>query len=276
MRTLALAHVYPKSPPLTAEYLFDLVLAGFLAASVIVWVTLQFFTKASYGRHDSNNRAWWWGPGVPTRWAWVVMEAPSSLGFALIFFLGDGDFELAPLILLLMWQAHYFQRSFIYPFIRRVRTGDRTPLLVPVLAFSTNLGISFLNAAILTWSSIPGAYPDRWLADPRFILGALVFAGGYYINRKADSMLAALRQPGDTGYRIPRGWLYERVSCPNYLGEILIWTGWAIATWSLAGVVFVLWTLANLLPRALANHAWYQRQFPDYPRERKALLPGVL
>ncbi len=175
-----------------------------------------------------------------------------------------------------MWQAHYFQRSFVYPFIRRVRVGDRTPLLVPVLAFGTNLGISFLNAAILSWSSIAGEYPNAWLADPRFLIGALVFVAGYYVNRKADAMLAALRQPGETGYKIPRGWLYERVSCPNYLGEILVWIGWAIATGSLAGVVFVIWTLANLVPRALANHAWYRQKFPDYPPQRTALIPGLL
>ncbi len=75
-------------------------------------------------------------------------------------------------------------------------------------------------------------YNVSWLADPRFILGALVFAAGYYINRKAGAMLAALRNPGETGYKIPRGWLYEKLSCPNYFGELLVWTGWIIATWS--------------------------------------------
>ncbi len=68
-------------------------------------------------------------------------------------------------------------------------------------------------------------------------------------------MLAALRKPDETGYKIPRGWLYEKISCPNYFGEFLIRTGWAIATWSLAGLVFLLWTLANFsayLPSASA------------------------
>lgn len=38
----------------------------------------------------------------------------------------------------------------------------------------------------------------------------------------------------------------------------------------------LLWTLANLLPRALAHHRWYGEQFDDYPRERKAILPFLL
>jgi 3-oxo-5-alpha-steroid 4-dehydrogenase 1 len=262
--------------PFTPQQWHDALVWVYFGSSLFVFAVLQFFTKASYGRHDSSQRAWWWGPGVSTRTAWIVMEAPSALGFAVIYFAGADALQLAPLVLFLMWQAHYFQRSFIYPFIRKAKPGETTPLLVPVLAFTTNLGITYLNASILSWALIEGRYETSWLADPRFIFGAFVFAAGYHVNRKADAMLAALRQPGETGYRIPRGWLYEKVSCPNYLGEILVWTGWAIATWSTAGAVFVLWTLANLLPRALAHHAWYRDKFSDYPAQRKAVIPGLL
>ena len=65
------------------------------------------------------------------------------------------------------------------------------------------------------------------------------------------------------------------MSCPNYLGEILEWTGWAIASWSLAGAAFAVYTAANLAPRAFAHHAWYRQQFQDYPARRKALVPFV-
>jgi 3-oxo-5-alpha-steroid 4-dehydrogenase 1 len=30
-----------------------------------------------------------------------------------------------------------------------------------------------------------------------------------------------------------------------------------------------------LTPRAKAHHAWYQEHFMDYPKTRKALIPGV-
>jgi hypothetical protein len=70
--------------------------------------------------------------------------------------------------------------------------------------------------------------------------------------------------------------LYEYVSCPNYLGEMLEWCGWAIATWSLAGFAFAFYTIANIGPRALANHRWYREKFPDYPPQRKAVIPYVL
>jgi 3-oxo-5-alpha-steroid 4-dehydrogenase 1 len=99
---------------------------------------------------------------------------------------------------------------------------------------------------------------------------------GFATNVWADGALRGLRGPGETGYKIPHGGLYEWVSCPNYLGEIVEWTGWGIAAWSPAGLLFALYTVANLAPRALAHHAWYRRSFPQYPPRRKALVPFVL
>jgi hypothetical protein len=56
----------------------------------------------------------------------------------------------------------------------------------------------------------------------------------------------------------------------------MMWTGWAVATWSLAGLSFALFTAANLIPRAVSHHRWYRRTFADYPRRRKAVIPGLL
>ncbi|HEX4895777.1 MAG TPA: DUF1295 domain-containing protein [Solimonas sp.] len=260
---------------MTAAQWHQVLLWTILLLCPLVFGGLQLL-PAAYGRHKKARQNPLWGPGIPTRWAWVIMEAPSSLGFAAFYFWGEHALELAPLVLFLMWQSHYFQRSFIFPFLIKTRPGDTTPVMIPVMAVSSNLVISFLNAAILSWASIGPGYELAWLWDPRFLIGAAIFVAGWRINRKADAMLAALRQPGETGYKIPRGWLYEHVSCPNYLGEFLVWTGWAIATWSTAGLVFLLWTLANLVPRALQNHRWYHEKFADYPPQRRAVIPGIL
>jgi 3-oxo-5-alpha-steroid 4-dehydrogenase 1 len=95
------------------------------------------------------------------------------------------------------------------------------------------------------------------------------------LNRQSDNVLRLLKAKTPNGYGVPQGGLYRWVSCPNYLGEIMIWTGWAIATWSLPGLVFAFWTAANLIPRAHAHHVWYKQRFTDYPSRRKALLPGI-
>jgi protein-S-isoprenylcysteine O-methyltransferase Ste14 len=146
------------------------------------------------------------------------------------------------------------------------------PVLVPMLAIGFNVLNAYVNAA---WIGRFGAFETSWLLDARFIVGALVFAAGMAINLRSDATLRALRAPGETGYRVPQGGLYRFVSCPNYLGELVEWVGWTIATWSSAGAVFAFYTAANLAPRAMSNHRWYLDRFPDYPRERRALIPWV-
>lgn len=223
--------------------------------------------RAPYGRHYREG----WGPEVPAWLGWVLMESPAVLLFAAVYVQGEHRLSLVPLLLLGLWQAHYVHRTFIYPF--RVRSRRPMPLVIALTGVAFNSLNAYINAR---WISHLGEYTAAWLGDPRLWLGLGVFGLGLAINRKADRMLLALRGPGRGGYSIPRGWLYEWISCPNYLGEILEWVGWAIATWSLPGLAFALYTAANVGPRALANHRWYREHFPDYPPGRKALVPWLL
>lgn len=77
-------------------------------------------------------------------------------------------------------------------------------------------------------------------------------------------------------YYLPEGGLYDLVSSPNYLGEILEWSGWAIATWSLPGLLFALGAVGCIGVRSIHTHKWYKDCFKDYPKNRKALIPFIL
>lgn len=233
----------------------------------IVFVSL-FFINAPYGRHARRG----WGPALPNHLGWTLMEAPSALLFALYFFTGTAPKNLPLLLFFGLWEAHYVHRAFIYPLT--IRDGSKKmPLTVMLLGILFNTWNAFLNGHYLF--TLSGGYPADWVSDPRFIIGVGLFAAGYITNRWADTVLRGLRKPGEVNYRIPRGGLFNLVSCPNYLGEIVEWAGWALATWSLAGLAFALWTVANLAPRAHAHHRWYRQTFPDYPADRHALFPGV-
>ncbi len=227
------------------------------------------WTTAPYGRHARDG----WGPTIPSRVGWILMESPAVILFTGLYFLGPHALELTPLVLLTFWQLHYVHRAFVFPF--RMRIGNkRMAVSVPLMGMLFN-GINvYVNAR---WISCFGTYPSAWLADPRFIAGALVFLSGLAINLHADTVLIHLRKPGETGYKIPRGGMYRWISSPNYFGEIVEWLGWALMTWSLAGLAFAVYTIANLAPRAISNHRWYQEKFPDtYPSERRALIPFVV
>lgn len=77
-------------------------------------------------------------------------------------------------------------------------------------------------------------------------------------------------------YYLPEGGLYDYVSSPNYLGEIIEWSGWAIATWSLPGTLFALGAIGCIGVRSIHTHKWYKDCFKDYPKNRKALIPFIL
>jgi protein-S-isoprenylcysteine O-methyltransferase Ste14 len=240
---------------------------GVFVAAAVTAAALLLIT-APYGRHGRAG----WGPQLPAKLGWVVMESPAVLLFVAVYAQGAHRADAAPLVLLALWQLHYVQRTFVFPLLMR-GPGRPMPVLIVLLALAFNGVNAYVNA---WWIAELGHYPTAWLRDPRFLAGAAIFLAGWLINLRADAALRNLRAPGEQGYKIPRGGLYERVSCPNYLGELLEWTGWTIATWSLAGLSFAVYTAANLVPRALANHRWYRERFPDYPAERRAVIPYVL
>ncbi len=245
----------------------DRLLLAWIALAAVVFVAL-LFVPAPYGRYA--RRAW--GPTIASRWAWLLMEAPAVLVMAGMFAFGRHRDSWTAVAFLVLWLLHYVPRAFVDPFLWREPTR-RTPLAIVAMAIVFNVVNGLANGATLF--DRPPGYRDAWLADPRFLLGTAIFALGYAINRDADRRLRHLRGPGESGYRIPRGGLFRWVSCPNYLGEIVIWCGWAIATWSLAGLAFALWTVANLAPRARDHQRFYRERFPEYPPERRALVPGV-
>jgi protein-S-isoprenylcysteine O-methyltransferase Ste14 len=245
-------------------------LYGWLVVALIALAPVTFVAllglNAPYGRHTRRG----WGPTMSTRWMWVVMESPASVGFVLLYFAGIRALALVPLVLLGLWQLHYVHRTFIYPL--RIRPARRTPVVVALLGMLFQLLNSYVNARHI---SEFGLYRSDWLTDPRFLVGVALFLVGMYVNQTSDHALISLREES-SGYQIPRGGLFRYVSCPNYFGEMVEWCGWAVLTWSASGLGFALYTIANLLPRALSHHRWYREQFPDYPATRRAVLPFVL
>jgi len=246
---------------------FNGLIIGWFVLAAVVFLSLLFFA-APYGRYVRRG----WGFAVNNKLGWVIMEAAAPLAFAVCFFIGGNANTITMLVFLFLWEAHYLHRAFIYPFsLRRHRLG--MPLLVVSFGFLFNMVNGYLNGRYIF--AFSDGYSNQWLSDPRFIVGVALFIVGFIINRQADNVLRNLSQSADSGYKIPYGGLYRWISCPNYFGEVIIWLGWAVATWSLPGLAFAVWTAANLVPRARSHHAWYRQHFPDYPPKRRALLPGI-
>jgi 3-oxo-5-alpha-steroid 4-dehydrogenase 1 len=293
----AMALALPLSDALTLSSL-AMVAAGACACAALTRGGLT----APYGRyalqHAAQARAY--GPPLPARAAWLLQECPSFLVALWLLLARPGGFpplSSAPGLLACLFLAHYFNRSFIYPL--RLVGGKPTPLGICLMALAFCLWNGAAQGAALAAAPAPPLPP---LAQaPRLVCGVLLFCAGAGINLEADDILRRLRGPGETGYKIPYGGVFNWVSGGNFFGECLEWAGFALAAYQPyavpcahpllralcdtpgvgllchPAVAFALFTALNIGPRALQHHQNYLRLFGQaYPKDRKALIPYLL
>lgn len=233
---------------------------GFLVAmavmAAIVYVALHF-VNAGYGMMYNRR----WGPSVGNRLGWVLMEAPVFIAMCALWLASPRRFEAVPLAIFAMFQLHYFQRSFIFPFF--IKGRNRMPLAIIAMGVLFNVLNAVMQGGWLFYLSPADRYGIDWIFTLQFIAGTVIFFVGMVINLDSDSIIRNLRRPGDTRHYLPRGGMFNYVSSANYFGELLEWTGFAILTWSWAGAVFALWTFANLAPRAEQIYKRYRQEFGD-------------
>lgn len=241
-----------------------------IALAFVVFIALRFITPG-YGMFYTPK----WGPSVGNRLGWLVMEVPVFIAMAALWLLSPCRSELAPAVMASIFMIHYFQRSFIFPLL--IKGKSRMPLCIVMLGAIFNLVNAYLIGGWLFYVAPEGEYTPAWLADPRFVGGVVLFFAGMAVNLHSDHIIRHLRKPGDRRHYIPRGGMFRYVTSANYLGELMEWIGFAVLTWSLPGVIFALWTFANLGPRARSLHQRYIDEFGDEFRalNRKYIIPFI-
>ena len=239
----------------------------FIFGSALLVFILLFFITAPYGKFSRKG----WGSTIKARWAWMLMELPSPL-LMLFFFLTSRQKSLPQIFFIGLWLMHYLHRTFVYPF---TQSGSKKPypVLLVLMALIFNCFNGFVNGyGLFRYVS----YSFSWIMTWQFNAGLILFVAGFIINKTADERLRKFRlsSPGD--YVMPEGWLFNYISSPHYLGEIIEWSGWALMTFSLPGLAFAVFTFANLFPRAWTSHKWYRTRFEEYPKDRKAVIPFIV
>ena len=247
---------------------------SWFAPAVLIWCALALPALAvSLTGKDPTGRFGGraWGPNLDPRWGWLLMELSALAVFPFVY-LAAGERHVVGDVLVALWLAHYIHRTLVWPWIVQ-RQARPFPAVTAASGFCFNV----VNGVLLGWFMARIAdYPQDWFSDPRFAVGAALFVLGAALNIVTDYRLAALRARASGGAVLPRGGAFELVSCPNLAGEMIEWTGFALMSWSLPGLAFALWTAANLIPRAVWRHRWYEERFPGYPRSRRAVVPWLL
>lgn len=248
---------------------FDIFLIVMALLALVVFAALHFF-EAGYG-YLFNPK---YGPPVPNKIGWVLMESPVFVAMCVLWLLSERTWEAGPLTLFALFQAHYLQRAFIFPLL--MRGASKMPLGIVVMGMCFNTLNALMQGGWIFYVSPKGYYAD-WFAQPYIYIGGAMFLAGMAVNLHSDHIIRNLRRPGDTRHYIPRGGMFRYVSSANYFGELLEWTGFAVASWSWAGAVFAWWTFANLAPRAASLNKRYAKEFGDEFTSlgRKKIIPFI-
>ncbi len=234
---------------------------GMTILAFIIFFVLQFVTPA-YGM-TFNNR---WGMSVKSKIGWLIMESPVFVSMTALYIisltLGIKPFNLVTFIIFIFFQAHYIERSFIFPPL--MKCNSKMPISIISIGFVFNSCNAFMQGGWLFYFAPDHYYPISYLYSPALIIGATVFLIGMIINIHSDKIIRRLRKDKyDTNYYIPYGGLFKYVNSANYFGEIVEWIGFAILSSSISGWVFVLWTMANLIPRSKAVYEKYTQFFGE-------------
>ncbi|KAK2567432.1 3-oxo-5-alpha-steroid 4-dehydrogenase 1, partial [Acropora cervicornis] len=187
-------------------------------ASVVMIITavivafLLIFLKAEYGRYFSVKSAKKYGFGVPPRVAWFAQELPAFVvPCILVCYAREDVVGFTPnkldSLVLMHPLLKCFHRSLIYPWL--IKGGKPTPFFLAFLAFVFCIYNGYLQARYLTQFAY---YEKTWLLNPCFIFGGV----------------------------------FTYVSGANFFGEIVEWSGFALACWSLPSLAFAVFTALNI------------------------------
>ena len=244
------------------ESAFHILLWAMAILAVIVFLSL-YFVDAGYGKFYRSS----WGPSLDNHLGWFLMEVPVFAIMLLLWWFSERRTDVVRVVFLLLFEAHYFHRSFIFP--RQLRGHSRMPWSIVAMGALFNTLNAIMQGGWIFYFSPADRYPASWLTSLPFLAGTALFFAGMYVNIQSDGIIRNLRQPGDTAHYLPRGGMFRYVTSANYFGEWLEWTGFAILTWSWSGAVFALWTFANLCPRAARIYKLYSQEFPDQMAKEK-------
>ena len=240
---------------------YHLILWIMAVMGLFVFIAL-YFVDAGYGKFRTNR----WGYSIDNKIGWVLMEAPALVPVIV----ANVMFTPNRLQLLFMglYALHYVYRSFIFPSL--LKGKSRMPLAI----IAMGAGFNTMNSSLLCASIVlfpKDTYTDlcHYAQHWYFWVGIVLFFLGMYTHMKADHTIRNLRKPGDTNHYLPKGGMFDYVTSANYLGEITEWLGFAILTWSWAGLSFFWFSCCNLVPRANSIYHRYKKEFAGEFDEKK-------
>ncbi|KAK9499377.1 hypothetical protein O3M35_002425 [Rhynocoris fuscipes] len=173
------------------------------------------------------------------------------------------------------WTFHYAKRLFETVFVHRFSHST-----MPIFNLFKNCSYYWLFTAYVAY------HVNHPLFTSPSLLQVYTGLAGFLLsevgNLSIHVALRNLRPPGTKERKIPMPTgnpftlLFNFVSCPNYTYEFYSWLSFTIMTQCLPAGLFAIAGLYQMSVWALGKHRNYKKEFPAYPKGRKAILPFIL
>jgi len=174
------------------------------------------------------------------------------------------------------WSIHYVKRLLETIFVHRFSHAT-----MPMFNLFKNCSYYWGFAGYVSYHVNHPLYTPP-LAELQVYIGLGIFAFSELGNLSIHILLRNLRPPGSKVRKIPYPdsnpltLLFHMVSCPNYTYEFYAWSGFTIMTQTLPAAAFTAAGLFQMTIWALGKHRNYKKEFKNYPRGRKAIIPFVI
>lgn len=175
------------------------------------------------------------------------------------------------------WTFHYAKRILETLFVHRFSHAT-----MPMANLFKNCSYYWGFAFYVGYYINHPLYTPALLKDTQIYAGLLGFLFSELGNFSIHIALRNLRPPGTTERKIPKPtsnpltMLFNFVSCPNYTYEIAAWISFSLMTQALPAFLFTLAGGGQMIIWALGKHRNYRKEFPNYPRGRKSIIPFVI
>ena len=194
---------------------------------------------------------------VPSRVGMFIIYFPAVLLFPAMLWRHGVEWTPWHITVTVLMSLHFAKRCFETLFVHRY-SGVMNGWTVVTICFLYSALSAVLGEFAATEVTPELAASDAF--STWMVPGIVLWALGQFINGYHHVLLARLRKPGETGYKLPKGGLFGQVACPHYLGEILAWLGYALV-FHHAAALGGTWTMSLYLAGRSHNTVkWYRER----------------
>ncbi|KAI9103817.1 3-oxo-5-alpha-steroid 4-dehydrogenase-domain-containing protein [Phlyctochytrium arcticum] len=181
------------------------------------------------------------------------------------------------MLTLILTCLHFLKREYETVFVHRFSNDT-----MPVKNLPKNCAHYWvLGGLAIAYPVYYPGYNGGWLGgahSPLVVAGLVaLWAWAEVSNFRTHVTLRNLRPPGSRVRKIPYGYGFNWVSCPNYFFEVVGWLCIALLTGSAAAYLFWAAGFGQMYLWAVKKHIRYKKDFgKSYPSKRKVIVPFVL